>query len=792
MALNYGDLDRAGELSRRGSAQARSSGSKEWLSAFQVLDGELLARGGDTEKAVLLLSTVHPPASRPDVSARRNATLANQMCAQASLKRAGPGSDLFRDAELLLEDADRAAAQAGPEFQGEVELGRAACLMREKRREPAEAALHRVLELARTNNLPFLEAGALVNLTWLRWSSGHTEDGIVYAKEALQIGRRIGSDLLVVKNLGNLGLCYTQIGDYDGALEYLKQAESLAPKRHLRDDIRILYTNLGNIYFYLRDYSAASSNYTQALSLARQLQNRTSVALLLANLGESAMEQGDIPGALRFNTEALRLKRELEDKATQRRSELLSARILAEQGDIVQALAQYQALLQAGEPEDVIWESHSGLAEIYRKQRRPSDAEREYRAAIAVLENSRATLKLDQSKITFQTRISELYSGYVSFLAESGRVREALLAADRSRATTLAQRIGQNVGHSDPDPQGLSRSSRSVLLSYWLARGGSYLWVTTPAGVEQFRLPPQADIEGQVDDYQRIVESPRDVLREAAGQGAALWRTLIAPAQKLIPRGSRVLVVADRGLHRLNFETLIAPDPIPHFWIEDVTITAAPSLGTLTRSERGEPSDSILLMGDPASASPEFPALANSSLEIAGIGALFPPADRLVLTGAEATPAAYLQSNPRRFRFIHFAAHATANRVSPLDSAVIFALSGEDFRLYARDVAKVPLNTDLVTISACRSAGARAYAGEGLVGFTWAFLGTGARNVIAGLWKVEDASTSQLMLQLYRELRLGRLPAESLRDAKLGLLRSGTPYRRPFYWAPFLLYTRVR
>ena len=46
-----------------------------------------------------------------------------------------------------------------------------------------------------------------------------------------------------------------------------------------------------------------------------------------------------------------------------------------------------------------------------------------------------------------------------------------------------------------------------------------------------------------------------------------------------------------------------------------------------------------------------------------------------------------------------------------MDSAVI--LSGPDtaFKLYARDVAEMPLTADLVTVSACRSAGDRAYSG---------------------------------------------------------------------------------
>jgi len=34
-------------------------------------------------------------------------------------------------------------------------------------------------------------------------------------------------------------------------------------------------------------------------------------------------------------------------------------------------------------------------------------------------------------------------------------------------------------------------------------------------------------------------------------------------------------VLPSESLYGLNFETLIVPDPKPHFWIEDVTVTTA-------------------------------------------------------------------------------------------------------------------------------------------------------------------------------------------------------------------------
>jgi CHAT domain-containing protein len=157
----------------------------------------------------------------------------------------------------------------------------------------------------------------------------------------------------------------------------------------------------------------------------------------------------------------------------------------------------------------------------------------------------------------------------------------------------------------------------------------------------------------------------------------------------------------------------------------------------------------------------------------------------VVLEGAAATPEAYRTAGPGGFSAIHFTAHAVANRESPLDSAVL--LSGG--KLYAREVMDVPLTADLVTISACRGVGVRAYSGEGLVGFAWAFLRAGARHVIAGLWDVNDQSTAALMDVLYREMAAGKSPAAALRAAKLSLIASPGNLRKPYYWAPFQLYT---
>ena len=157
--------------------------------------------------------------------------------------------------------------------------------------------------------------------------------------------------------------------------------------------------------------------------------------------------------------------------------------------------------------------------------------------------------------------------------------------------------------------------------------------------------------------------------------------------------------------------------------------------------------------------------------------------------GEQASPREFRSARPEQFSLVHFTAHATANRESPLDSAVVLSGPDDGYKLYARDVADLPLHAELVTVSACRSAGERVYAGEGLVGFAWAFLRAGARRVIAGLWDVDDRSTADLMDAMYARLAAGDSPPQALRAAKLALMARGGAVAKPYYWGPFQVFT---
>jgi CHAT domain-containing protein len=198
------------------------------------------------------------------------------------------------------------------------------------------------------------------------------------------------------------------------------------------------------------------------------------------------------------------------------------------------------------------------------------------------------------------------------------------------------------------------------------------------------------------------------------------------------------------------------------------------------------------VVGDAVSPNPDYPELPMAAIEMGQIQKHFVAGEETVFARNTATSNAYLGSSLKQYSYIHFVAHGVASRTDPLDSAIILSRDGaeeDSFKLHAREIIQHPIDARLVTISACYGGGTRSYAGEGLVGLSWAFLRAGAHNVIGALWEASDDSTPNLMDGLYQGLQDGKSPSAALRDAKLALLHAPGRFQQPFYWAPFQIYT---
>ena len=773
--------------------QALSQGCGQdvaWSWRFRIQKALILASTSAPREALALLSEDLPSSyATSDIAVRKN--LVEGMAYRVA--------QAYDKAEEKLNSAKELATRFQPAMLCEVLNYLGALEFKEQKYDQAAAAYQGALDLSRQFSRREQEANALVGLALVATSIEHFDEAIDRNQDALRLSRSLDTQGLVSTTLGNLGWSYFELGDFDSALDFYRQGAEASAKSGLSGYSAYWFSGVANSYLALHDYAPAEELARATLKQARELKDAETITECLNALAEILWRTGRISEAEEFNAEALRMEAAGIEKLGTLDSLLMAGYIAAAQKRLPDAQSFFQRVL--GDPKVEArrrWEAEAGLAHVWDDQGRFLDAERQYVKAIDTIEEARRSVNHDELRLSFLSSGMEVYGGYIDFLIRRGRPADALNEAELSRARTLAEGLSSNeqrvASHIPPHvlPQQLARRLRATLLFYWLGQEQSHLWVITPAKTFCFNLPKAADIEPTVKSYRKAIVGMRDANDAGSADGQKLYSILVEPAKKLIPKGSRVILLPAESLYRLNFETLVVPDPQPHFWIEDVTLSTANSLTLLNRAAR-EPADkgkSLLLVGN-TEPNAAFPSLPQAPVELQKIEHYFPEANRKVLEGKGATPAAYLNSNPEKFAYLHFVTHGTASVTRPLESAVILSSEGDSYKLYARDIVQRRLNAHLVTISACDGLGKRTYSGEGLVGLSWAFLRAGAHNVIGALWEVSDASTPQLMDSLYDGLSQGKDPATALRDAKLRLLHSAdtsSVFKKPFYWAPFQLY----
>jgi CHAT domain-containing protein/Tfp pilus assembly protein PilF len=793
-------LGRSQQEAEEGARQFRFA-DPAWVSKFQLLQAESMLFRGMYEDALRLLAAWRPTSGSPEGTIRKLAIEAVALTHQQQLSVA---DRKLTQAEGLCNGGAYAAC-------GDVLRARGILAGKQGHLAEARQFFLESYSFAEAHHDKFLEASAALNLGWAALQINRYNEAVDWSRSAFRAGMELGEEDTMQIASGNLGWAYYQLGDDERALEQFLEAEKSAAKLgNIRYELKWIST-AGYVYHDAGDLAQATQSYRQALYLAKQIDSKEDIVNALEDLAQVSVETGKLEEASSYIAQVTPMERAGGNR--------LSPNVLLTQGMLAAARLQdrqAESLFRAvqddpASPTTTRLDAGDELARLYERQGNTQAAERMYKATLTNFESARAELKNEESKLPFLANATRLYDDYIHLLVQQGRSDEALAAADQSRARTLAQGLGMAVGKTSfqaasLNPRQIARKTGATLLFYWLGARQSYLWAITPAKTVLIQLPAQDELVARAERYRKSLLDLQNPVETGNEDGQALYKLLVAPAANLIRPNVPVMILSDGALNQLNFETLpvpgtgpgmglsSAPSPKMHYLLEDATLLSAPSLAMLAAAKPARIGDrSLLLLGNPVSPSEDYPSLPLFGFEMTRIERHFAANRLTVSAGREASPEAYLSSHPAQYSYIHFVAHAVASRTDPLDSAIILSRgqAGEDsFKLYARDIMLHPIDARLVTISACYGSGTRTYAGEGLVGLSWAFLRAGAQSVIGALWEVSDDSTPRLMDTLYQGLEDGQTPAVALRQAKLALLHSQSRFRAPFYWAPFQIYTR--
>jgi len=771
----------------------------DWASRFQLLEAESMEWRGLYKDAQRELAAPAPGRENPQAAIQR---LTIEAVALIHLEDPA--------ANRVLSEAEGLCARDANADCEEVIRARGLLAVEQGRFADARELFFENLNFARVHSDHELETTALMNLGVAMLQQERYDEALDWFQAARRAAVRSGDVNLEQVISGNLGDAYLGLGDIERGLELFLEAEKQATELgNVRTQIYWLLT-AGNAYFDSGDPARAARSYRQALQSALRIGNNREIINSLEDLAHASIAAGDLNDADSYVTRLNPLVRETISRLDDLDMMLAQGKIAAARRQDQQAKDLFTAVEKDRDSQTSMrLGAEHELARLLESENDDKGADNMYRTALTTFETARADLKNEDSKLPFLTNATPIYDDYIHFLVSHGKAGEALNVADQSRARTLAQGLGfasaqKSFTPVTLHPQQIARKTGATLLFYWLGAKQSYLWAITPKKAAVFPLPAQAQLTPLIERYRQTLLGPIDPADAGNEDGRALYDLLVAPAAELIGADANVVLLTDGALSQLNFETLLAPGKSPfgaanksdgtaHYWIDDATLVSAPSLSMLAAARPSRTADgNLLLVGDAVSPNPDYPELPMAGAEMSRIEKHFDSRDRTVFMRQAASPAAYLKSAPGRFTYIHFVTHGVASRTDPLDSAIILSRTGDgedSFKLHARDIIRQPIDARLVTVSACYGSGERSYAGEGLVGLSWAFLRAGAHNVIAALWEASDESTPKLMDNLYQGLADGLSPAVALRRAKLALLHSRTDFRKPFFWGSFQIYT---
>jgi len=394
----------------------------------------------------------------------------------------------------------------------------------------------------------------------------------------------------------------------------------------------------------------------------------------------------------------------------------------------------------------------------------------------------------------------------------------AALAAADSFERTLSQEYPQYhaLKSASPEPdlarlQQIATGRHSAIVSYFFGKNDCYALALTPRAGEGrwMRLGASADIEqrigtllGSVRAVPKMTDSDSVALVQMqqfcqAAQG--LYLQIMGPLG--LEREACLTIIPDGPLYAVPFEALL-PRPAPDASVRGLDYRSLPYLirsqavllensAELLTVEPKKPQPVHYVGFAPGYAHGPLPDLPHNAQEIAAAQAIL---GGQIFEGATTDEASVYRA-AEGANVLHFACHAVMDARHHEQSALVFAPTSQgavednDNRLHWYELYNQNWKVGLAVLSACHTNDGTWERGEGVASLSAAFRYAGCAAVLSGRWKVNDASSSEVVTGFLQHLKSGRDKPAAYQSAACDYLDHCSSSQRchPFYWATFAL-----
>jgi CHAT domain-containing protein/tetratricopeptide (TPR) repeat protein len=640
--------------------------------------------------------------------------------------------------------------------------------------------------------------------------SGHSSEAMDHYERALALARETGSPRVIAFMTGNLGGASNGKGNYKRAIELLGESIRLDPSSSYSGN---RYLELSTAYRGTGQYQQALESADEAVKLIRKAGYPDFLYQALQERGRVYQKLERYPEALADTEDAIRVVEQLRAQLVP--SDYLKQGYAGSTQNLFGDAIQIQEKLGKHKEAMVMAEEARARAFLDLLASRSPEQGTSQNTLLTAAESRPSNLPATGTAVRESEQASKI--------GLTTRGSSSLILDDPSGARMLPSPVSAAAPTFD---ELLSTAKRlhSTLLSYWVGPDATFVWALGPDGTvrgqrvtvtsEQLAKLIRATSYGEEEPRARVestasgspAKKPTDgpvarttargpqtlrlrgggelVLgRERAKSWGELYKLLILPVQEsLPPQGSHLTIVPQGPLFQLSFAAL--QDAQGHYLVENYALNYAPSLGVLrltwARKQRlGQREPRYLVVADPQIA-PDLskdmglPPLPGAREEARNLVRLLPHGETTLLMGADASKQAVRQQVEGK-TVLHLATHAIVRDDQPMDSFLVLSAGDqsppESGRLTVQEIYGMDLHTDLVVLSACRTALGK-LSGDGMVGLTRAFFYGGAPSVMATLWDVADEPTSLLVSNFYSALQRNHDKSRALRTAQLRLLRA--------------------
>ena len=679
------------------------------------------------------------------------------------------------------------------------------------------------------------EGNAYNNLGNAYHNLGDFKKAIDFHQQSLKIAQDIGKIDLEGKVHNNLGNAYQCLGDSQEAIRCYKRAISIAKKTGNKETEGCATGNPGYVYYSLGDLENAMEFYQEALSIVKEIGHKDSVGVVYNNLGLAHQYLGDNKEAMGFHQKALTIAKETGKKDSEGEAFKSLGNAYHFLHDFERAIELHQEAVSIAKrtgKKDSEKEAYENLGIAFQSLGDFSRAEEFFKRSIKLFEEIRVLLQeKDEWKISFRSQF-EVYNFLCSLQIQQGKTTEALSTAEWGRAQALADLMESHYGVNSTlsfseeqreQMSSISSHSLSPTVFLWEVSGSVNFWVLLKGQQCQFarekfndnltslthKMYKQIGVFKPVMCEDRSMDDPADEGRQELSHcrgpdektdthdtqdegsvSKTLYDVVIAPILHLI-KGNELIIVPDSSSFLIPYAALM--DQHSRYLSETLRIRLAPSLTSLRLlaecPEGYHSSSGALLVGNPwvetvRIKGKKIQQLPSSEEEVQMIGKML---NIEPLTGKNATKDQVL-SMLHSVSLVHIAAHGRAETGEILLSPNLASSETpkeKDFLLTMADVLSKKLQAKLVVLSCCHSGRGKIKA-EGVVGIARAFLGAGARSVIASLWAIEDKATMEFMTNFYKHFMAGQSASESL-NLTMKQMRKSDEFCAVKQWAPFVL-----